>query len=193
MHLIDKLKSQFRKLTHNETPARRPKPQRPHSIAVPPQRIDSIVPMSPTTPPKSNSSNPLTSGTAALNRPASRRAKTITARNFRSIQIPIPEPLASQGDIRWLVGHGQFAGSQTHGISRSLSVGKHHHGSGGHGNELKGVRWRYDPAVRVIVVEGRSEVKLKNAAEVFRDKIAIRLQEIGVILEEDYDGESEDQ
>lgn len=47
--------------------------------------------------------------------------------------------------------------------------------------------------MRVIVVEGRSEVKLKNAAEVFRDKIAIRLQEIGVILEEDYDGESEDQ
>jgi hypothetical protein len=43
-------------------------------------------------------------------------------------------------------------------------------------NVLKGVRWTFNPKDRTIVIEGRQEKKLYEAAEVFRERIYLRMR-----------------
>lgn len=122
------------------------------------------------------------------------RSKTIQAKNFRKIELVLPDSFAA-GDVRILFGDYYFDSSTTHTTktfmdgAESLSIASSStphspHSPALHLNtsEMKGVRWRYLPARKVIEIEGRSHEKIMHAVHLFRERILLLAKSRGIVL-----------
>lgn len=123
------------------------------------------------------------------------RSKTITARNLLRLSITVPEEVASE-NVRYLFGDYFYNAENLTPENAHKSIGRHMKRDQTHKllsqdvelkysakslkelqtNVLKGVRWTFNPKDRTIVIEGRQEKKLYEAAEVFRERIYLRMR-----------------
>jgi hypothetical protein len=110
-------------------------------------------------------------GVNSYQKHATQRSKSLTARTFKTVQLQIPDQMMPS-DIRNLFGDHQFSASKSSTAGRSNSRSTSLSSS-----VMKGVRWRYNPSARTIDIEGRDDKKVEKAAEVFRERILMKMEE----------------
>ena len=92
------------------------------------------------------------------------RTNTISKR-FKSVLIDIPDTLDVK-DIRMVFGEARLMDDSFTAPDMDIS-------------RLKGVRWRYQPLERTIVIEGHSDKRIERAVTVFRNRLIAQANCIG--------------